>query len=230
MPSDSRPAYTTVEELLRARLLAAIGGWRGAVESAVPTIAFVLVWTVRPDLPLALGAAAAGVVVLGVIRLLQRQTIRFLAYAAVGVAIAAVVALRSGRAQDVFLPGILTNAAYLVLMVVSVLTRWPAMGFLVGAGDPDVNPEDPFAWRRHTGVVRVASKLTWVLAGLYAARVAVMVPLYLAGQVAALGVSKILLGWPAYLVAVAVMGYFLMRGRTPLDPTLVHDLEARAGG
>ena len=34
----------TVEELLRARLSLALGGWRGAVESAVPTIVFVVVW------------------------------------------------------------------------------------------------------------------------------------------------------------------------------------------
>jgi len=44
-----------------------------------------------------------------------------------------------------------------------------------------------------------------------------MVPLYLGGQVAALGVAKILLGWPAYLLAVVVMGVVLLRGHTPLD-------------
>ena len=42
-------AYVTVEELLRARLSAAIGGWRGALESAVPTIAFVVLWTVTRE-------------------------------------------------------------------------------------------------------------------------------------------------------------------------------------
>ena len=31
--------YDTVEELLRDKLSDAIGGWRGAVESAVPTLA-----------------------------------------------------------------------------------------------------------------------------------------------------------------------------------------------
>ena len=32
-----------------------------------------------------------------------------------------------------------------------------------------------------------------------------------------LGVTKVALGWPLYLVAVAVMGAVLLRGRTPLD-------------
>jgi len=54
-------------------------------------------------------------------------------------------------------------------------------------------------------------------------RLAVMVPLYLTGQVAALGVAKIVLGWPAYLLAVLVIGLLLLRGHTPLD-----DPDARA--
>ena len=48
-------------------------------------------------------------------------------------------------------------------------------------------------------------------------RLAVMVPLYLTGQVTALGAAKIVLGWPAYLLAVLVIGLLLLRGRTPLD-------------
>jgi len=55
-----------------------------------------------------------------------------------------------------------------------------------------------------------------VLVLLYAVRVVVMFPLYLAEQVTLLGVAKIALGWPAYLCALAVMGMILVRGRTPL--------------
>ena len=50
---------------------------------------------------------------------------------------------------------------------------------------------------------------------LAALRVAVMLPLYLAGEVALLGVAKIGLGWPAYLLAIVVMGWLLATGRTP---------------
>jgi hypothetical protein len=58
-----------------------------------------------------------------------------------------------------------------------------------------------------------------VLVLLYAVRVLVMFPLYLAGQVTLLGVAKIALGWPAYLCALAIMGMILVRGKTPLTPT-----------
>jgi hypothetical protein len=44
-----------------------------------------------------------------------------------------------------------------------------------------------------------------------------MLPLYRAGEVSALGVSKVVLGWPAYLLALTAMGVVLLRGRTPLD-------------
>jgi predicted membrane-bound mannosyltransferase len=57
-----------------------------------------------------------------------------------------------------------------------------------------------------------------VLAGLYAVRVVIMLPLYLAGQVGWLGVTKVVLGWPLYLLAVGAMGALLLKGRTPLDP------------
>ena len=79
--------------------------------------------------------------------------------------------------------------------------------------------EDPTAWRRDRGLVRVCQRLTMVLVLLYAVRVVVMFPLYLAEQVTLLGVAKIALGWPAYLCALAVMGMILVRGRTPLTPT-----------
>ena len=47
-----------------------------------------------------------------------------------------------------------------------------------------------------------------------------MLPMYLAQNVAALGVAKVVMGWPLYLVAVAVMVWLLVRGRTAVDDRL----------
>ena len=63
----------------------------------------------------------------------------------------------------------------------------------------------------------MASRVGWVIVVLDVIRLAVMVPLYLGGQVAALGIAKIALGWPAYLLAVLVIGLLLLKGNTPLD-------------
>ncbi|PRY62596.1 uncharacterized protein DUF3159 [Knoellia remsis] len=215
-PSTEVPAATaeTVEELIRHRLSTALGGWRGSIETALPTVAFIALWTWREDLRLAVYAALAVAVILALVRIAQRSSLQHVLAAVFATAIAAFFAMRSGRAEDAFLPGMLLSGAYLVGTVVSILVRWPVVGFLVGAGDPRAS-EDPFAWRRDRGMVAVCSRLTWVLVALYVVRLAIQVPLYLAGQVQALGVAKIVLGWPLWVAAISVMGWLLVRGRTP---------------
>jgi hypothetical protein len=212
---------TTVEEVVRARLKESVGGLRGSLEAALPTVAFVVVWSLTHAVRPALGAAAAVIVVALVARVATRQSPRFALSSLLALAIAAAFALRSGRAQDAFLPGILYSCGLLAVTLLSVVTRWPLVGFIVGA-----TAEDPLAWRSHPGVLRLCQRLTLVLAALYAVRVVTMLPLYLAGKVAWLGVCKVALGWPLYLVAVAAMGALLLEGRTPLRPEDLHSRDA----
>ena len=216
--SPAEAAAHTVETLIRERLSSAVGGARGSLETALPTVAFVAAWMWRHDVKFAVAASAVIVLILLLVRLASRQTPRYVMSAVLATAIAAYFALRSGRAEAAFLPGILTSAAWGVGSLLSVVVRWPIVGFIVAAGDPRM-AEDPTAWRRDGGLVRVCQKLTMVLVLLYAVRVVVMFPLYLAGQVTLLGVAKIALGWPAYLCALAVMGMILVRGKTPLTPS-----------
>jgi hypothetical protein len=218
-PAPLGDAHTaeTVEEVIRARLSAALGGIRGSVETALPTVAFIAAWVWRHDVRTAVGASAVVALVLLVSRLAARQTPRYVLSAVAATAVAAFFALRSGRAEDAFLPGILASAAWGAAALVSVLVRWPVVGFIVAAGDPRM-AEDPVGWRRDRGLVRVCQRLTMVLVGLYALRVAIMLPMYLAGEVTLLGIAKIVLGWPAYLGAVALMGLILVRGRTAPVP------------
>jgi hypothetical protein len=204
----------TVEEVIRHRLSTALGGWRGSIEAALPMVAFVVVWTWQKDVMTAVVTAGVVTAVLAVVAVFQRQSLQFILSAVFATAVAAFFALRSGRAEDAFLPGILTSAAWGVGTLVSVLVRWPVVGFMVGVGDPRM-AEDPFAWRRDPGLVRVCQRLTMVLVALYAVRLTIMLPLYFAGQVAWLGVAKVALGWPAWVAAVAVMGWMLLRGQTP---------------
>lgn len=228
-PADDatqRP-FESVEELLRVHLAASIGGWRGALESALPTAVFALTWSVTQVLRTSLLAGLAVTLAALAVRALQRQSTRFVVYAGVGLAISAAFALRTGRAEDAFVPGMIWNATYLLITLASNLTGWPLLGFVIGASDPANSAEDPFAWHRHKGVVTVATRLTWVLVLLWVIRLAVMVPLYLAEQVAALAAAKVALGWPLYLVAVAAMGWLLMRGHTPFTADMAAERFAR---
>ncbi|GAA8848972.1 hypothetical protein DUHN55_28330 [Helicobacter pylori] len=218
-PAISAPVHPTVEALIRHRLGEAFGGLRGSLEAALPMLVFVVVWSVTKDRTLSLGSAAALTVVLAVARLAQRQTLQYVLTSIFATGLAAFFALRSGNAEDAFLPGILTSLAYLAGSLVSVLVRWPVVGLMVGVADQAaVAAGDPFRWRRNAAAVRVCSRLTLVLVAVYVIRVGIMGPLYLAGNVAGLTIAKVALGWPLWVGAVAVMGAMLMKGHTPIDP------------
>jgi hypothetical protein len=206
-----RAAYDTVEEAVRKQLTKALGGPRGVVEAAIPTIGFTVSWIVGHQLKLSLGIGAGLAVVLLVVRLAQRSTVQFVLNSIFGIVIAAFFALRSGKAADAFLPGILYNAGYAAAMLLSIVVRWPVVGFLIGSVTGD-----PTAWHRDRDVVRLCSRLTWLLLIPCLVRVAVQYPLYLAGHVGWLGAAKVVMGWPLQVAALAAMVWLLARGRTPM--------------
>jgi hypothetical protein len=83
---------------------------------------------------------------------------------------------------------------------------------------------DPTAWHDDRQVVRLCRNLTLMLVLPCVIRVAVQLPLYLAGQaaddaggmIAALGVSKIVMGWPLQVAALLGMVWLLARNHTPV--------------
>ncbi|MGN9841818.1 DUF3159 domain-containing protein [Nonomuraea sp. H19] len=210
-------AHDTVEAAVRAQLAKALGGVRGIIEAAIPTIAFTLSWITTEDLKLSLIISVSLAVLLLLARIVQRSTPQFVINSLIGIAIGAFFASRTGDAKDYFLPGILWNAGYMVAMLVSIVSRWPVVGFLIGSVTGD-----PTAWRRDPGIVRLCMRLTWLLMLPCAVRVAVQGPVYLFGggdeAVAALGLAKIAMGWPLQVAAFGAMLWVLGRGRTPLKP------------
>ncbi|WP_260478334.1 DUF3159 domain-containing protein [Nonomuraea sp. WAC 01424] len=210
-------AHDTVEAAVRAQLAKAFGGVRGIIEAAVPTIAFTVSWIATEELKLSLIVSVSLSVVLLLARVLQRSTPQFVINSLIGIAIGAFFASRTGNAKDYFLPGILWNGAYSVGMLLSIVTRWPVVGFLIGSVT-----NDPVGWHKDPGVVRLCTRLTWLLMVPCVVRVAVQGPVYLFGggdqAVAALGFAKIVMGWPLQVAALAAMLSLLGRGRTPIKP------------
>ena len=212
--AGERPQFRYVEELVRYELGRTLGGVRGMVEAALPFIGFTVAWVTSLALYLSLGVALGTALVLALVRLLQRSSLKFVAQAVVPTAIAAIIATRTGRAEDVFLPGILYNGALAVVSLLTVAVRRPLVGFIVGAA-----LEDPTGWIRDRGLVRMSTRLTLVLAVPYVLRFVVQLPLFLAGQIVWLAVAKVVLGWPLLLAALFVIGLLLSRGRTPIEET-----------
>jgi hypothetical protein len=226
--TGSATAHDTVEAVVRSQLSHALGGRRGMLEAAVPTIVFTVGFLLGKDLEPALVVSVAAAAVLLVVRLVQRSTVQYVVNSLFGIGVGAFFAWRSAQgggdendqALAYFLPGILYNAGYAVVITLSVLARWPVVGFMVGSVTGD-----PTAWRRDPQVVRLTSNLSWLLVLPCVVRVAAQLPVYLAGRsgaldpeaaVAALGLTKIALGWPLQLAAFAAMVWLLARNRTPL--------------
>lgn len=218
-------ARQTVEHLVRAQLSKALGGPRGIVEGAVPTIVFTTIFLITDQLRPAL-IAGVGLAMLAVaVRLAQRSTVQFAVNALFGIAIAAVFALRAasagGTPEDAarafFTPGLIYNGAYSVVLVLTVLVGWPVIGFLVGSVTGDAT-----AWHDDPALVRLCSRLTLVLAAPCILRVAVQLPLWLDSQIGLLGVTKIAMGWPLQVAAFAAMGWLLTRDSIPADPDPEH--------
>jgi hypothetical protein len=205
-------SFRYVEDFVRYQLSSSLGGARGMIESALPFVAFPVAWLIGRQLYPALGAALVTALILAVIRLVQRQSLRFVAQAIVPTAIAAFVASRTGRAEDVFLPGILYNGALAVLSLFTMAIRWPLVGFLLGAAIGD-----PTSWAKDRGLVKMSTKLTAVLAVPYVTRFVIQMPLFLSGQVVLLGISKVVLGWPLLIAALFVIGLMLSKGKTPME-------------
>jgi Protein of unknown function (DUF3159) len=206
------PQFRYVEEFVRYQLGKSMGGARGMIESALPFIAFTIAWVISQQLYPSIGAAVGTALLLAVIRLVQRQSIKYVVQAVIPTAIAVLIATRTGRAQDVFLPGILYNGVLAVVSVLTVAIRKPLVGFIIGAA-----VGDPTGWTRDRGLVKMTSKLTLVLAVPYVTRFVIQLPLFLAGQVVWLGVAKVVLGWPMLIAALTVIGLMLSKGRTPME-------------
>lgn len=231
-PTRTAPAADTdtVEAVVRQQLSKALGGRRGMAEAAVPTILFTLTWLTMRDLDTAIYVSVGAALVLLVIRLVQRSTVQFVVNALFGIGIGWYFVYRSaaagGSEQDqalaYFLPGILYNGGYALVLGFTCVIGWPLVGFMVGS-----ITGDPTAWHSDRQVVKLCSRLTWLLVAPCVLRVIIQAPIWLAGSsgsidpdaaVAALGVLKIVLGWPLQLAALGTMVWLLSRNRTPVTP------------
>ncbi|GAT73242.1 hypothetical protein MHM582_1731 [Microbacterium sp. HM58-2] len=191
-PADSASTHKVV--------WSAMGGWRGILESVLPSLAFVILFTITPEpLILVLGVSVGLAAVFTVVRLIQKSPPSAAIGGLVAAGAAAGLALWTGRGQDNFVPGLITNAAYGTVLLVSALIGWSliglAVGFLMGEGT---------AWRQDRRKRRAFLWLGVAWAALFFARLAVQLPLYLAGEVTALGTLKLIMGLPLFAPMIAV--------------------------
>lgn len=190
-----------------------IGGPRGIVESVLPYTIFSIVYGFSEDLRASIIASAVPVVVLVIWRLVARESLQQVISGAVGIALGAYIAEKTGSAANFFLPSIFKNLGYGAFYAISNLVRWPLIGVIIG---PMVG--EFWHWRHDKPRYTAYWWATWVWVGLFAVRLLVQVPLYLADQVTLLGtLNGLVLGIPLFALTI-YLSWLILRNVPVVKP------------
>ncbi|MDO5031721.1 DUF3159 domain-containing protein [Corynebacterium sp.] len=171
-------------------LLEQMGGLTGLVSATLPIVVLIPVnnfWGLGPALAAALGMAA----LIFVWRLARRDTLQPAISGLLGVAICAGIAWYTGSAKGYFLYGIWMSLLFFIVAFISILVRWPIVG-VVWKG---INGED-MSWRELVPARRAYAVATAGWAVVFLARFVIQRAIYDADATTALGIVRIVMGWP----------------------------------
>jgi hypothetical protein len=178
------------------KVLNALGGKRGLIDSGLPALVFLLVFNISgKDVDTALYAAVALSIVLTLLRLLKRETIQHAFSGLIGVGICALISKRTGNAADFYLPGLWINAGYGLLYAITNLVKWPILGVMLG---PILG--ENLLWRKDPARLNAYIKAGWLWVAMFAARLIVQYPLYKSGNINILGTARLLMGYPLFIL------------------------------
>ena len=105
--------------------------------------------------------------------------------------------------------GFMAIGAYATAILISLLVGWPLIGLIVG-----FLMGDGTAWKRDRRKYRAMQLLTVVWLGLFVARLVVQLPFYFAGNVEALGATRLIMGVPLYALLL-VFSWLVVRAVYP---------------
>ena len=207
-PESPRPVDDAGEDLRAERVLLdrALGGWRGILDTGLPTLVFIVAYVLTSsNLVASALLAIGGAAVIAFWRLFRHESLQQVLAGFLGVVVSAAFTRWTGRAENFFALGLLTNVAYGTAFLMSVVVRWPLLGvvvgFLLGEGT---------TWRKDADLRRRYALGSWLWVALFFGRLVVQVPMYLSGAVELLGITKIVMGWPLFL-GTAYLTYLVLR-------------------
>jgi hypothetical protein len=219
-PREEEPLPPFTEQMAQQ-----LGGVRGLIESGVPVLVFVIANIVlarvydadstipmlgdKPALKIAIIASVAVAVGIALWRLVQGKPIRFALNGLFGIAIGAVLAWRSGEERSFYLPGILYTLGYGIALLGSVAVRQPLVGWIYSVVVDGGSKE----WRAEPRLIRTFTWLTVLWAATYIVKAGLQWTLYVAKADVALGISRIVLGYPPYILLLALTVWAVRRQR-----------------
>ena len=198
----------------KAKVLGALGGTRGLIDSGVPSIVFLVAFNVSHDLNKSAIAAIALSVIFAISRLVKRETLQHAISGVIGVAFCALLARHTGKAADFYLPGLIINAIYGLLYTFANLIGWPILGVLLG---PILG--ENFAWRKNAARKRAYVRVGWLWVALFFSRLLIQYPLYKANQLNWLGTARLAMGYPLF-IAVGWGTWLILRKVPTIKPEL----------
>ncbi|MFE3887897.1 DUF3159 domain-containing protein, partial [Streptomyces lydicus] len=199
--------------MTEAALFEAFGGVRGMVETVVPGLLFVTIFTINKDLHTSAIAALAVSLVLAAIRLVRRDTVKHALSGVLGVAFGVVFAMMTGNAKDFYLPGMVYTLGLSLAYMITTAAGLPLIGLILGP----VFKEN-LSWRtRNPGRKKAYAKASWAWGLILFAKCAILFPLYWWADTTQLGWVLIALKIPPFLLAVYLTWVFLAKAPPPID-------------
>jgi Protein of unknown function (DUF3159) len=125
-PDEPAPSAFTFDRHL---VLEQLGGWRGMVDSTLPTVAFIVANAVD-GLRTGIWSAVVAALLIFVLRLVRRESVQQAMSGLFAVGIAVAIAAFSGQARNFFAFGIVRNAAIALVLLGSVPLRRPLVGVI----------------------------------------------------------------------------------------------------
>ena len=112
----------------QAKVLGALGGTRGLLDSGLPSIVFLIVFNITHSLNNSAITAIALSILFAIARLVRRETLQHAISGVIGVAFCALLARHTGKAADFYLPGLIINVIYGIVYSVANIAGWPVLG------------------------------------------------------------------------------------------------------
>jgi hypothetical protein len=194
----------------RDKVINALGGKKGLIDSGLPAVVFLIVFNFDQDLQRAIWAALSLSIILAIWRLIRKDTIQHSVSGVIGVLICAYFANRSGNATDFYIPKLLTNLAYGTVYLIANLVGWPILGLVLG---PLLG--ENFTWRNNPRRKKMYIKASWLWVALFFSRIAVQYPIYESGNVNLLGTVNLAMGYPLFFAA-AYGSWLIIKSEPPV--------------
>jgi len=169
-------------------------------DSLLPLLIF-LVANPLLGVNIALGTALGVASLFAIVRIIKKESLVYALGGLGGVLLAGIFVKLSGSETGFFLPGLISGAITIVLCTVSVLINRPLV-----AWTSFITRRWPMDWYWHPKVLPAYNEVTIIWAVAFSARLALEFWLFQQEAVNALGITKIILGWP-FIVVLLITTY-----------------------